>query len=42
MLRKLKQTRYKTITFYDSDDEHLFIGAVTSDDNRKFEENGNE
>ena len=28
--------------FYNSDDEHLFIGAVTSDGNLTFEENDNE
>ena len=28
--------------FYDSDDEHLFIGAVTSEENLKFEESDKE
>ena len=28
--------------FYDSDDEHMFIGAVTSNENLKFEESENE
>ena len=47
MLRKLqgqdiKQLNLDESKFYDSDDECLFIGAVTSDENLEFEERDNE
>ena len=38
----IKQIKKDESKFYDSDDEHLFIGAITSDENLKFEENDNE
>ena len=38
----IKQIKKDKSKFYDSDDEHLFIGAITSDENLKFEENDNE
>ena len=38
----IKQLNLDESKFYDSDDECLFIGAVTSDENLKFEESDNE
>ena len=38
----IKQINKDENKYYDSDDEHWFIGAVTSNDNFKFQENDNE
>ena len=38
----IKQITIDESKFYDSDDEHLFKGAVTSDENLKFEKSDNE
>ena len=38
----IKQINIEQSKFYDSDDEHLFIGAVTRDESLKFEESYNE
>ena len=38
----IKQINIDKSKFYDSDDEHLFIGAIASDENLKFEETDNE
>ena len=38
----IKQINIDESKSHDGDDEHLFIGAVTSDENLKFEENDNE
>ena len=40
--QNIKQINIDESKSYDSDDEHLFISAVTSDENLKFEKNDNE
>ena len=41
-IQYIRQINKDESKFYNSDNEHLFIGAITSNENLKFEENDNE